>query len=59
MTAGPAAAGDPATNGDLAATGIRPGQAVAEQAARTREELAQVEQEVAAVQAEAERFSPS
>jgi len=51
----PAAAGDPATNGDLA----RAEQAVAEQAARTREELAHVEDEVAAVQAEAQRFSPS
>jgi len=54
LTDDPAAAGDPATNGDL----TRAEQAVAEQAARTREELAHVEQEVAAVQAEAERFSP-
>jgi hypothetical protein len=55
LTSDPAAAGDPATNGDL----TRAEQQVAEQAARTREELAHVEQEVAAVQAEAERFSPS
>jgi len=47
-------AGDPPGNGDL----TRAEQVVAEQAARTREELAHVEQEVAAVQAEAERFSP-
>ena len=52
--AGDPAAGDPAGNGDL----TRAEQAVAEQAARTRERLAHVEQEVAAVQAEAERFSP-
>jgi regulator of protease activity HflC (stomatin/prohibitin superfamily) len=51
----PAAAGDPAVNVDLTVAE----QAVAEQAARTRDELAHVEQEVAAVQAEAERFSPS
>ena len=51
----PAAAGDPAL--DLDRTVAE--QVVAEQAARTREELAHVEQEVAAVQAEAERFSPS
>ena len=51
----PATAGDPAMNLDLTVAE----QAVAEQAARTREELAHVEQEVAAVQAEAERFSPS
>jgi len=51
----PAAAGDPAMNLDLTAAE----QVVAQQAARTREELAHVEQEVAAVQAEAERFSPS
>jgi len=51
----PAAAGDPALNLDLTAAE----QVVAEQAARTREELAHVEQEVAAVHAEAERFSPS
>ncbi len=51
----PAAAGDPAMDLDLTAAE----QVVAEQAARTREELAHVEQEVAAVQAEAERFSPS
>jgi hypothetical protein len=59
-TGDPAAAGDPATNGDLAANGdpASAGEAVAEQAARTRDELAQVEQEVAAVQAEAQRFSP-
>ena len=50
----PAAAGDPAPNGDL----TQAERAVAEQAARTREELAHVEQEVAAVQAEAQRFSP-
>src|SRR6185312_8005191 len=55
LTGDPAAAGDPATNGDL----TRAEQAVAEQAARTREELAHVEDEVAAVQAEAQRFSPS
>jgi regulator of protease activity HflC (stomatin/prohibitin superfamily) len=55
LTGDPAPAGDPATNGDLA----RAEQAVAEQAARTREELAHVEDEVAAVQAEAQRFSPS
>ena len=54
LTGDPAAAGDPATNGDL----TRAEQAVAEQAARTRDELAHVEQEVAAVQAEAQRFSP-
>ena len=54
LSGDPAAAGDPATNGDL----TRAEQTVAEQAARTREELAHVEQEVAAVQAEAERFSP-
>ena len=52
---GDPAAGDPAANGDL----TRAEQAVAEQAARTREELAHVEDEVAAVQAEAQRFSPS
>jgi regulator of protease activity HflC (stomatin/prohibitin superfamily) len=51
----PAAAGDPAMNLDLTVAE----QVVAEQAARTREELAHVEQEVAAVQAEAEKFSPS
>jgi regulator of protease activity HflC (stomatin/prohibitin superfamily) len=50
----PAVAGDP-VDGDL----TRAEQEVAEQAARTREELAHVEQEVAAVQAEAQRFSPS
>jgi hypothetical protein len=50
----PAVAGDP-VDGDL----TRAEREVAEQAARTREELAHVEQEVAAVQAEAERFSPS
>ena len=50
----PAAAGDPDMNLDLTVAE----QVVAEQAARTREELAHVEQEVAAVQAEAERFSP-
>ena len=55
LTGDPAAPGDPATNGDL----TRAEQAVAEQAARTREELAHVEEEVAAVQAEAQRFSPS
>ncbi|HEY1347040.1 MAG TPA: SPFH domain-containing protein, partial [Streptosporangiaceae bacterium] len=54
LTGDPAAAGDPATNGDL----TRAEQAVAEQAAQTRDELAHVEQEVAAVQAEAQRFSP-
>jgi hypothetical protein len=54
LTGGPAVDGDPA-NGDL----TRAEQEVAEQAARTREELAHVEQEVAAVQAEAQRFSPS
>jgi regulator of protease activity HflC (stomatin/prohibitin superfamily) len=57
---GPAFSGDPAVagapvDGDL----TRAEQAVAEQAARTREELAHVEDEVAAVQAEAQRFSPS
>jgi regulator of protease activity HflC (stomatin/prohibitin superfamily) len=51
----PAAAGDPAMNLDLTVAE----QVVAEQAARTREELAHVEEQVAAVQAEAERFSPS
>jgi regulator of protease activity HflC (stomatin/prohibitin superfamily) len=55
LTGDPAAAGDPATNGDL----TRAEQEVAEQAARTRAELAHVEDEVAAVQAEAQRFSPS
>jgi len=54
LTGDPAAAGDPATNGDLTLAE----RAVAEQAARTRDELAHVEQEVAAVQAEAQRFSP-
>ena len=54
LTGDPAVAGDPPMNGDL----TRAEQEVAEQAARTREELAHVEQEVAAVQAEAERFSP-
>jgi len=54
LTGDPAAAGDPATTGDLTPAQ----QAVAEQAARTRDELAHVEQEVAAVQAEAQRFSP-
>jgi hypothetical protein len=54
-------AGDPAVPGDLPGHGdlTRAEQAVAEQAARTREELAHVEDEVAAVQAEAQRFSPS
>jgi regulator of protease activity HflC (stomatin/prohibitin superfamily) len=55
VTGDTAAAGDPVTNGDL----TRAEQAVAEQAARTRAELAHVEDEVAAVQAEAQRFSPS
>ena len=54
LTGDPAVAGDPSGNGDL----TRAEQVVAEQAARTREELAHVEQEVAAVQAEAQRFSP-
>jgi regulator of protease activity HflC (stomatin/prohibitin superfamily) len=54
LTGDPAVAGDPPGNGDL----TRAEQVVAEQAARTRDELAHVEQEVAAVQAEAERFSP-
>jgi len=54
LTGDPVVAGDPPGNGDL----TRAEQVVAEQAARTREELAHVEQEVAAVQAEAERFSP-
>jgi regulator of protease activity HflC (stomatin/prohibitin superfamily) len=56
----PAVTGDPAPAGDPAANGepTQAEQAVAEQAARTREELAHVEQEVAAVQAEAQRFSP-
>jgi len=53
FSGGPAVAGGP-VDGDL----TRAEQAVAEQAARTREELAHVEQEVAAVQAEAQRFSP-
>src|SRR5262249_7915009 len=48
LTVDPAGAGGPASIGDL----TRAEQAVAEQAARTREELAHVEDEVAAVQAE-------
>jgi regulator of protease activity HflC (stomatin/prohibitin superfamily) len=52
----------PAANGDQAAGGEpdlgRAEEAVAEQAARTHEELAQVEQEVAAVQRQAEQFGP-
>ena len=54
LTGGAGPAEDPATNGELS----QAEQAVAEQAARTRDELAHVEQEVAAVQAEAQRFSP-
>jgi hypothetical protein len=51
---GPAANGDPAGNGDLTTAE----QAVAEQSARTHEELAHVEAEVAAVQREAGQFGP-
>jgi regulator of protease activity HflC (stomatin/prohibitin superfamily) len=50
----PAATADPAGNGDLA----KAEQAVAEQSARTHEELAHVEEEVAAVQRQAEQFGP-
>jgi hypothetical protein len=50
----PAAAADPAGNGDLA----KAEQAIAEQSARTHEELAHVEEEVAAVQRQAEQFGP-
>jgi regulator of protease activity HflC (stomatin/prohibitin superfamily) len=50
----PAAAADPAGNGDLTTAE----QALAEQSARTHEELAHVEEEVAAVQREAGQFGP-
>jgi hypothetical protein len=51
----PAAAADPAGNGDL----TKAEQAVAEQSARTHEELAHVEEEVAAVQRQAGQFGPA
>jgi len=50
----PAAAADPAGNGDLTTAE----QALAEQSARTHEELAHVEEEVAAVQRQAGQFGP-
>ena len=50
----PAAAADPAGNGDL----TKAEQAIAEQSARTHEELAHVEEEVAAVQRKAGQFGP-
>ncbi len=63
---GPAASGDPAATADLATTADPAGngdlakaeQAVAEQSARTHEELAHVEEEVAAVQRQAGQFGP-
>jgi regulator of protease activity HflC (stomatin/prohibitin superfamily) len=62
LTDARAAEPGPAANGDQAAGGEpdlgRAEEAVAEQAARTHEELAQVEQEVAAVQRQAEQFGP-
>jgi regulator of protease activity HflC (stomatin/prohibitin superfamily) len=57
ITGDPAADGEPAANGDLARAEEAAAQQAAE-AAHTRDELAQVEQEVAAVQADAERSGP-
>jgi len=57
---GPAANGDPAATADSAGNGdlSKAEQAVAEQSARTHDELAHVEDEVAAVQRQAEQFGP-
>ena len=57
---GPAANGDPATTAEQAGNGdlTRAEEAVAEESARTHDQLAQVEEEVAAVRRQAEQFGP-